>query len=135
MRFLLDNNLSPRLAEALRALAAPDGDEVYHLKERFPRNAKDVEWIGKLGAEGDWIVISGDLRIWKTKHEREALRKAKITTFFLGKSWRNWKFWDMAWRLVRWWPFISAQARMVQPGAIFEIPLNVGRQGKFKQIS
>lgn len=116
------------------ALTEPDGHEVVHLRDRFSPNTKDIDWISDLGQEGEWVVISADLRITKNKHEREAWRQAAITIFFFAKGWQNQDFWEQSWRLVRWWPRIAEQAELVQPGAAFQIPLSY-KSGKFKQLS
>ena len=46
------------------------------LKDRFPPSTQDAEWIGKLVGDGDWIIVSGDNRILKNKHEIERLQVA-----------------------------------------------------------
>lgn len=52
-----DNNLPPPLAHAIASLskADPGGVEVIHLKDRFPQDAEDTDWIPRLGREGGWI--------------------------------------------------------------------------------
>jgi PIN like domain len=132
LRFFFDNCLSRNLAQAISALSIAEDYDVIHLQERFPADTPDVEWIRTLGQEGDWIVISGDPRISRNRHEREVWRQAQLTTFFLAKGWMNQKIWDQAVILVRWWPRIVEQAKFVQPGAVFEIPIRFG-SGKFKQ--
>jgi predicted nuclease of predicted toxin-antitoxin system len=45
VKLLVDNNLPPRLAEALNVIFAPD-HEITALREKFGRsNLKDEEWI------------------------------------------------------------------------------------------
>ena len=70
MRFFLDNCLAIRHARALNEMVKPDHCFI-HLQEKFSPDAKDDEWIRKLGEEGGWIVISGEYRIGKSAHERE----------------------------------------------------------------
>ena len=112
-----------------------DGDKNFkavHLKDLYPPDITDIEWIRKLGEEGNWVIISGDTQISERLHEREVWRQAGLTTIFLAKGWMNQGIWDQAWRLVGWWPAIVDMAGRVSPGAAFEIPVNYGR-GKFKQ--
>lgn len=136
MRFLLDNCLADRLAIALNVLSSPDGHEVTHLAEKFGRDVKDVDWIRKLGEEGDWVIVSGDYKITKRPHERSVWSNSGLTAFFLEKGWTNYKFWDQSWRLLRVWPHIVEQARMIQPGAGFLVPVTFsGKRGAFKQLS
>lgn len=132
MKFLLDNNLPPALAEALHALSSRENHEVEHLRGKFDGATADADWITTLGQEAGWVIVSADRRITRNRHEREALRRAALTTFVLAKSWMHQEFWEKASRLVGWWPDIVKQAELVQPGAIFEVPFK--RTGRFKQL-
>jgi hypothetical protein len=87
-----------------------------------------------LGQEGDWIVISGDIRIWKNPHEKEAWRASGLTVFFLTSSWSKQRLWEKAWRLIRWWPRIIELATIVEAGAAYEVPLKYGAKGKLRQL-
>ena len=127
MRFFLDNNLAPRFARAIDALLdAPN--RAVHLTEKFDTAVMDVVWFGKLAKEGDWVVISGDLRITRNPHERKAWQDSQLTAFFLKKGWLNQTFWLQAAQLVRWWPHIMEQARSVAPGAGFLVPFQYTRR-------
>ncbi len=132
MNVLIDNNLPPALAEALDALAKREGDRVEHLRSRFDASTPDQEWIEELGQDENWVVISEDRRLTRNRHEREALRRNGITTFVLAKAWKHQEYWEKASRLIGRWPDIIKQAQMVQPGAIFEVP--IGRTSKFRQL-
>jgi hypothetical protein len=132
LKVLLDNNLPPALAEALNALAGRENHSVEHLRKKFDAATPDADWIGELGREGGWIIISEDRRIARNRHEREALRKSDVITFVLAKSWKHQVYWEKASRLIGWWPDIVRQAEMVQAGAVFEVPFR--RTGKFKQL-
>jgi hypothetical protein len=132
LKFFIDNCLPPRWAPALSALATPEEFEVTHLRTKFSNTISDVDWIQKLSAEGGWTIISGDVRITKSVHEREAWLRSGLTAFFLVKGW-NFEFWDKTARIVRWWPRILEQARMVQPGAGFYVPVNY-KNGRFEQV-
>jgi hypothetical protein len=132
VRFFLDNNLAPPLASALHELSSKDGYEVRHLRDLFEPSSPDTEWLPRLSEQGGWVLISGDYRISRNKHEREAWMRSGLTSFFLAKGWTNLRFWDQAWRLVRWWPRIIEQAHLVEPGAGFMVPL--AGSGKFKQL-
>ena len=131
MKFFLDNCLPPRWARALSALSDSDID-VKHLREKFKQDISDIDWIQKLSAEGGWTIISGDVRITKSLHERQAWLSSGLTAFFLVKGW-DFEFWDKTSRIVRWWPRIMEQTQMVQPGAGFYVPVNF-KNGKFEQV-
>jgi hypothetical protein len=97
------------------------------------RNIPDEEWLPALSNQGDWVVVSGDMRIFKSPHLKQIWLDSKPTAFFLGKGWMNQKFGDQAWWLVRWWPHISEQARLLESGTGFEIPAK--SHGKFRLLN
>ena len=130
MKFFLDNNLPPRVAEAINALLEL-ANRAVHLQEMFPANVADVEWMAKLSQEGGWVVISGDVRITKNAYERKAWQQSHLTALFLKKGWMNQTLWRQASRLIQWFPDIMAQAEKVAPGAGFVVPFK--HKGKFKQ--
>jgi PIN like domain len=130
MKFFFDNCTSPRLAAAIGAISEY---EVKHLRDLFSADTPDIDWLRQLAEEGDWIIISGDTRIFKTPHEREAWHSTRLTGFFWSPQWLKKKLWEQAWRLVRWWPKIEDQAKLIEAGAAFEIPLK--HTSKFRQIT
>lgn len=125
-----DNNLSPYLARGLSEILTPEGVSVVHLRDMFDPSISDVQWIESLSEEGDWVVISGDMRITKNKLEKAAWKRAGLTGFFLAKAWMHQDPIEQAWRLLKHWPTIQKQVNLVQPGASFTLPL----QGKLKQL-
>lgn len=121
MRFLLDNNISPLIAEALNALTRGD-PAVQSLRSKFSADTPDTEWIRVLAEEGDWVIVSADQRILKRRAERDVFRAAHLTAFFLAKGWSHQKFWLCAEHLVRWWPTIMSVAQTVAAPQAYEVP-------------
>lgn len=134
MRLFIDNNLPSALAAALHALSQPHGHSVAHLTALFSPSTPDHKWIGALATEGGWVVITQD-RFKKNDLEKKAFRESGLTAFFLMKSWSSLAYWEKTWKLVRWWPAIIEQAKRVQPGASFEVPVNFSGNGKFRQYN
>lgn len=132
MKFLVDNNLPPALAHALRELSKPENHEVFHLKDRFAADTPDSVWINSLSEEGGWIVVTHDNL--NKGLEREALRQAGLLVFFLDKSWKDHKFWEKAHNLVKWWPRIIDQAGGIEGGAAFKVKWNFSGKGMFEQV-
>jgi hypothetical protein len=120
VRFFLDNHLPARLAKALQVLCAPE-HEVIHLREKFPGNTPDEEWMTALAGELDWIIVSGDIRIGKNPHEVRAWRTAGHTIFFLKPGWTNYDFWTQSYKFVKCFPDIIATARKAKSGDFFFI--------------
>ena len=86
MKFLLDNNISPFLARALHELATQHDYCVVALRDKFPANTPDIDWIRALAKEGDWTVISADHFTKKGGLEREAIRQAGLKVFVLKRE-------------------------------------------------
>lgn len=108
MRFLLDENLSPHLARALRDL----GEPVDHLRDVFGAGTPDREWIVR-AAEAGYTVLSGDLRIRRTAAERDALRRASLGIFFVAPTIAS--HCAITQCLVKHWPTIKRLARTGRP--------------------
>jgi hypothetical protein len=87
--------------------------EIIHLRDRYPgeEGVKDIDWIQALGSEGEWIIISGDLRITRNPIERAAWMESGLTGFFFGDAWASMAFWKLAADLIDWWPRIVDKAK------------------------
>ncbi len=84
MKFFFDRNWSKYLASAIRELSKPEGIEVIHHDEKFAKDCSDTEWIGKLGDEGNWAVVTKD-RLTRNPAEREALKRTGMLVFIFTK--------------------------------------------------
>lgn len=123
---LFDNCISFRIAHALGIL--DERHLIVALRDKFPVDITDVEWISVLAKEKEqWVIISGDTRITRNQAEREAWREAEQTAFFGEPGWENLPHWRKASTLVKWWPVISDQALKIAPGAGFLIPVGSNR--------
>lgn len=87
MKFLLDENLSEKLAKALQALDA----DVYHVIEFLGTGATDEEVLEHAG-QNDLFIITRDERIRYKPNEKAAIKKHKIGVFLLaGKNKPGWE--------------------------------------------
>ena len=102
-------------------------DEVVALREKFQADTADTVWTAALGREGGWAVVTRDAAMRRNPQEREALRQATLTTFCLARGWAKEGLWGIAWRLVRWWPDITKQATLLQPGLWYSVPMQHGK--------
>jgi hypothetical protein len=125
VRFFFDNTVPKRIARAIAALY--EHEQIVHLRDRFPQGIKDVEWISELAAEEDWVIITHD-PVHREKHQKEALRRAGHTVFFLKKGWGQLDFREQAKRLVGLWEEIVRTARQASRGECFWVTLS----GKFE---
>jgi len=129
MKFFLDNCLAIRHARALNEMVKPD-HSFTHLQEKFRADIKDEDWIRALGLEGDWIVISGDYRIGKSAHERQAWHESGLTAFFLSKGWTNIPPLQQHSKLTLILDDIIDHGKKAKPGTGFSVAMN----GKIQQM-
>jgi hypothetical protein len=126
VKVLVDENLSPALARALNALFAGQ-HEIVHIRDRFGPGVKDVDWISRLSADGQWIVISGDRRITRNRVEYAAFRSSRMIGFFLSRGLYKAPVVKQMERLLALWPTIEQQSGLVAGGAMFELPMRSTR--------
>jgi len=103
LNFLFDHNLPPSWARAFDALSLKQFDagavgSVVALRDKFPTNTTDAEWLKALRDEGNWTVISCDL-FRKSKAEKELVRSSGLSIFVLPKGWQNHQHWARTARL------------------------------------
>lgn len=133
MNVLIDHNISPHVAHALHAIAAPHGHHVEAKSDKFDPATPDTEWLGEL-REGDWAFISNDQRILRNPQECAAMLAAQVIGFFLEPAWRkrNVTVFEQAGRLIMWWPKLMQQCEIVQPPAAFRVPIHPG--GRLRSV-
>jgi hypothetical protein len=128
MRWFFDNNLAPGLAEAarpiLQIMLGRASDEAIHLRDRFPVNAKDHDWLRALVPPGTWAIVSGDVDISRVPAERKAWIDSGNVAFFLVKGWTNLPPNVQLSKLALLLPAMAATADHVRPPAGFMVPMN-----------
>lgn len=122
MRVFFDHNLSHVLPEALQAVF-PNEHEICALEKKFPRTITDIEWITALNREGQWIVISGDLRITRNRAERAVFQSSKLTGFFMAPALKKARVIKQLERLCALWDNMITLAGAAAPGALYELPI------------
>jgi hypothetical protein len=118
VKFFFDNNLAPKIAKGLNGFVSPE-HQVIHLKERFPSNTDDVDWMKQIAQEDDLIIVTADIRIGRNPQEIEAWKQAGHTIFFLKPGWTDMRFWDQALKFTKCFPSIIEIARSAKRGSSF----------------
>jgi len=103
-------------------------DEIFTLREKFKPDTPDITWLDQLGKEGNWIIVSGDLRISKRPQERDVWKASRLPTIFMTDQWSMAQKWEQASLLFRWWPDLKKTAKHLKPGEAIQILF----QGNFK---
>ncbi len=115
MKCFVDANLSEHLAKGMKAF----GEDVIHLKEVFPENTADQEWLKYVG-ENEMFLITRDEAIRWHPGALYSLRQFKAGAFFLGG--KNRSRCELIQQLVRSWPRIKQLAEQTKRPFAFRIP-------------
>jgi hypothetical protein len=113
-----------KLAKTLNFLEGDTGVPVFHLSEKFSPNIPDIGWMENLTKEGDWFVITQDNQIRRKPHERKAWQESHIPIVFLPKTWIKYTLWEMAWRLIKYWPELKKNINHCRKNESLELSIN-----------
>ena len=124
MHFFLDENISYRIANALDDLSSLDGDKVEHILERYRQGVQDTVWLTDLATNNpsNVVILTTD-SLNKNKAETQARIQSGITVFML-KNWKSQSYWDIAYRLVKYFPEIKKQAQTGKPKVAYSVSIN-----------
>lgn len=120
MKLFVDNNLPPVLARGLGALFAGDHEVTCHRDKFGNSHIKDEEWIPALGAEGNWVVLSGDLNIARKRPQRELFLRSNLVGFFPKAAVMEMPLHKKASRILFVWDRMERISNDVRPG-VFEL--------------
>ena len=116
---MFDNDISPRLAAMLNALDV----DVFALRDKFPPDTKDVDFLERLKGSGI-VLISANTSMRTNAIESRVLKQANITALYLGPFGGRMGLWRQAEWLIKHWPTIDGFARGVATGTCAEIKQN-----------
>lgn len=115
MKFYFDENITPQIARALAILQEPrqqENVEVFTIRDAFGKGAPDEEWIPQVASE-DGIVVTQDMNIHRTRHQRELYRQHGLgVVFFKPPSKSGYSYWEMIEKLIEAWPQIKKIGKM-----------------------
>ena len=125
MKIRLDENLSYRVANALKAfLAARSGLEVTWVRDFHPPSTDDPTWITAFADEDGYAILSGDARILQHWPNLIAYIESGLISFFPPSSFDEIKGFGQASLLLRWWPVMIEKAKISQKGNCWRIPMS-----------
>ena len=125
MKFFIDENMPPQLAEGLAILEKPnnEGVEVYSIQKEYGRGIQDEDWIPQVG-NVNGIVITQDYNIQRTQRQYELLKKYKMGIFYLrppGKK-VGYRYWEMVQKMINHWEEIKELGKSKFPFAYRIMP-------------
>ena len=124
MKCFFDNMMPPKLAKTLSFMEGDDGIPVMHINEKFPPDTPDINWIEELAKERDWFIITRDNQIRKKTNERKVWQESHIPIVFLQRTWINHDLWEMAWRLIKYWPKLKEYINQNRKNESFLLTIN-----------
>ncbi len=85
MTYLIDENLSFKIAQSLKAL----DNDVHHVRDHFPSQTPD-ETIFDFLVRKDWVLITQDKKMRTRKHQLQAMLDKGVGAFiFTGRADKN----------------------------------------------
>ena len=122
--FVLDENLSPRLAKALELLDESEGVRVRAVTELFEAGTADDTLLAALGTAGAFL-ITRDTRQRKRPAELEAWVANSAGVFVL--SGKNLERWEIVRQVVASWPLIKKAAQNTTRPFAYRVHHNGGK--------
>lgn len=120
----VDECISWRIVDAIRALRLPSGVEIESAQHRGEQGQPDVTWIVEFAQRGGHLVISGDANMRHVQLERAALEASGLVAVFpssksffdkLGK-------WGQAAYILAWMPAILRLLDEAPRGKHYRLP-------------
>lgn len=125
MKFYVDENITPNIAQALAILQNPrvkENIKVFTIREEFGPGTPDEEWIPNVAAENG-IVITHDLNIHRVRHQRELYKKYGLGVVFFKPPKKGYQYWDMVKFIINSWGNIKRDVKnLSKPFALIVTP-------------
>ena len=121
MPFLIDHCISHRVCKAITVLT-PSGVtvEIFALRDKFPVNIKDPEFLQALAHAGNWSVISQDTGMPAHMVRLKLIANTGTSVFLLDGKWGNRTLWEKSGHLIAWWPYMQLLAP-ANAGKVFNV--------------
>jgi hypothetical protein len=114
---MLDENLSPRIANALVALVGNrPGYEVGYVRQDHGRGTDDPSWLAAFAAQDGTAIVSGDHKILLHWPNLVAYKATDLISFFPPSEFDRINGFGKAAFLIRWWPVIVEKIKLSQQG-------------------
>jgi hypothetical protein len=115
-KIYIDENFAPQLASGLDVfqnhlnLKEKNKYQVLSIKTEFGEGVEDEVWIPIAGHQGS-IVITQDIKIQTTRHQRDLYHKFNLGVFFIkAPSNKGFSFWEMVQHIIKRWEEIKLKS-------------------------
>lgn len=123
MKLKFDENISPRLVDAVRRLETDTGIEIGSVREDYGSGTPDPDWMYRFRADGGTAMISGDHRILQKPVNLLAYTDSELISIWPSSGWPELRRWGQSALLIRWWPVIKARIKSSKPGDRWGLPM------------
>jgi hypothetical protein len=128
VRVALDENIPEMMVRVFETLAHEKhilNAEIISARAYRPNLEKgDDNWVRRFAAAGGDVVISGDVRMRSSLHERAALAEAGVITYCFTERWSQFDNFVKSALLLKWWPAVATHMQTARRGSCWEIPMS-----------
>ena len=121
VKFLADQNISPKLVRILHQLDERSITSIYHEADMV--DGLDAEWLPK-AAERGYVCVTCDCRMATELSLAQILISEKVKVIFLSDYFADSKKWEQALWLLRYWQKIKAFAQDMSSGQLVRVHKN-----------
>ena len=123
MKIKFDENISPRLVDAIRRLEIDASIELGSVLEDYGQGTADPQWMFRFRDEGGLAMVSGDHNILQKTVNLVASTESGLVSVWPPPGWPELKRWGQAALLLRWWPVIKQKIAASSLGDRWRIPM------------
>jgi len=136
LKIRLDENISHRVAEALKAfLANRPGFELSCVRDVHGPKTPDPDWLRKFAENDGDAIVSGDPHILQHWPNLVAYLECGLIAIFPPAEFGQISGYGKAAFLIRWWPAIIEKIKTSAPGTAWRPPMSwTPDLTKFKEL-
>ena len=136
MNIFIDHNLPSIYAKVIHAYIEHEdkNDAAIALKDKFPIDISDIDWMNTLAAEKgkNWCFFTADMRLRRTKEEKEVFLRSGLVGIFIKKSLTNQYMSLQLSKIFKLLPEIKKEAEKKHKHSNFEISAKGNRLMKIQ---
>ncbi|UDL96277.1 hypothetical protein LGH83_08915 [Lichenihabitans sp. PAMC28606] len=124
MKIKFDENISPRIVAAIRAIESDKGVELGSVLEDYGQGQSDPDWMFRFRQDGGVAMVSGDHNILQTPVNLAAYTASGLISIWPPSGYPDLKRFGQAAFLIRWWPVMKLKIQFSKDGDRWRLPLS-----------